>query len=134
DVIEVGVAEGDELAEGDSMIVLESDKASMEVPAPKAGRVLRLLVKAGDKIAQGDDILDLEVAAPATAAPAASQAATPAATSAATSATSAPAAADKKAAAAAPATPERIVVGNGDIYAGPAVRRLAREMGIDLTR
>jgi len=61
EVIEICVAVGDDLAEGDSMIVLETDKASMEVPAPKAGRVSAIHVADGGSISQGDAILELEV-------------------------------------------------------------------------
>ena len=48
ELIEISVAVGDTVAEGDSLVVLESDKASMEVPAPFGGEVIELLVKAGD--------------------------------------------------------------------------------------
>lgn len=62
EVIETCVAVGDEIAEGDSMIVLETDKASMEIPAPKAGKVSAIHVSDGSSISQGDAILELEVA------------------------------------------------------------------------
>jgi len=61
DVIELCVAEGDDVSEGDSLIVLESDKASMEVPAPSSGKVTSISIKEGDKISQGDAILTLTV-------------------------------------------------------------------------
>ena len=59
DVIEVHVAEGDEVAEEDPLLTLETDKASMDVPSPAAGRVAELLVGVGDKVNSGDDILTL---------------------------------------------------------------------------
>ncbi len=62
DVIEVLVREGDRIAEGDSLITLESDKASMEIPSPAAGVVKTLKVKVGDKVSEGVLILALEVA------------------------------------------------------------------------
>jgi len=62
DVIELCVAEGDDVSEGDSLIVLESDKASMEVPAPSSGKVTSISIKEGDKISQGDAILTLQQA------------------------------------------------------------------------
>lgn len=123
DIIEVCVAVGDDVNEGDSIIVLESDKASMEVPAPFSGKVKSLAVKEGDKVSMGDLIGQFSVAgaaAPAAQAPA-PQASAP---------SSAPAAkAPAPAAASAPAAP----VGNSkNVYAGPAVRKLARELGVDL--
>jgi dihydrolipoamide dehydrogenase len=65
EIIEVHVTTGDELAAEDPMITLESDKASMEVPAPAAGVVKELKVKAGDRVSEGDLILLLETAAAA---------------------------------------------------------------------
>ncbi len=65
EVIEVLVSEGDEIAPEDSMITLESDKASMEIPAPEGGKVKALKVKVGDKVSRGDVILTLETAAEA---------------------------------------------------------------------
>lgn len=61
------VKPGDTLAAEDPLIVLESDKASLEVPAPQAGTVREVRVKVGDKVSQGDLILSLEVAMPAAA-------------------------------------------------------------------
>ena len=59
DVIEICVAEGDSIEEGDSIVVLESDKASMEVPSPAAGKVKKMLVKEGDKVQEGSELLIL---------------------------------------------------------------------------
>lgn len=127
EVIEVIVAVGDEVAEGDSLIVLETDKASMEVPAPKAGKVLSLAVKQGDKTVEGGEILTLAVEGSASVAPA--SAAKPAAP-AKSAAPSAPAASAAKA-------DESTVIAasqSKEVYAGPAVRKLAREMAVDLTQ
>jgi dihydrolipoamide dehydrogenase len=63
DIIEVLVAPGDSVEAEDSIITLESDKATMEIPAPHSGRVKELLVKVGDKISQGGSILKLELSA-----------------------------------------------------------------------
>ena len=60
EIIEVLVHEGDTIAPEDPMITLESEKASMDIPAPQAGRVKTMHVKVGDRIAEGDPILDLE--------------------------------------------------------------------------
>ncbi len=60
-IIEVAVQEGDTVAVDDTLIVLESDKASMDIPAPTAGKVTKLVVKVDDQIGEGDEILYLEV-------------------------------------------------------------------------
>ena len=60
DVIEVCVAPGDTVAAEDSLIVLESDKASMDVPSPVAGKIVALIVKEGDQVSEGDAIIELE--------------------------------------------------------------------------
>ena len=59
EVIEVCVGAGDQVEAEDSLIVLESDKATMEVPAPRNGRVVEVLLKVGDKVAEGDDLLKM---------------------------------------------------------------------------
>lgn len=126
EVIEIIVKAGDEVAEGDSLIVLETDKASMEIPSPAAGKIVSISLKVGDKVSQGSAI---GVIAAAGAAPAATPvAAAPAAAAPAPAAAKAEAApAPAKAAA---ATEE--VAQTGDVYAGPAVRKLARQLGVDL--
>ncbi len=77
-VITLMVAVGDEVAEEDGLIELESDKATMEVPAPTAGKVLSLAVKVGDTVSEGSVILTLESAAAAASAPASAPAEAPA--------------------------------------------------------
>lgn len=93
EVIELFVKVGDTIEADQSILTLESDKASMEIPAPKAGVVKSLKVKLGDRLKEGDELLELEVEGAAAAAP---EATTPAA---------APAPAEKPAAAQAPAAP-----------------------------
>ncbi|MDW7745753.1 pyruvate dehydrogenase complex dihydrolipoyllysine-residue acetyltransferase [Halomonas sp.] len=61
EIIEIAVAEGDVIAPEDTLITLESDKASMDVPAPKGGKVLKVLVKEGDTVSEGDDIVEIEI-------------------------------------------------------------------------
>ena len=61
EIIEIAVSEGDVIEAEDTLITLESDKASMDVPAPKGGKVIKVLVKEGDKVSEGDDIVELEV-------------------------------------------------------------------------
>ncbi|GHC16021.1 hypothetical protein GCM10010082_03420 [Kushneria pakistanensis] len=60
EIIEISVQAGDTINAEDTMIVLESDKASMDIPAPRAGKVKKVLVSEGDKVSEGDDILELE--------------------------------------------------------------------------
>lgn len=125
-IIEVLVKAGDSVEADQSLITLESDKASMEIPSPAAGVVESVSIKLDDEVGTGDLILKLKVkgAAPAAApAPAAAAASAPAPTAAAPAA-AAPAAA---APAAAPAKP------GAKVHAGPAVRQLAREFGVELS-
>ncbi len=124
DVIEVCVAIGDTVAEGDSLIVLESDKASMEIPAPASGTITALSIKVGDKAGQGDVIGQMEVAGSApVAAPAPSAPKAQAPSSVPASTKVAPVA----------VVGSEVVVSSSDVYAGPAVRKLARQLGVDLT-
>lgn len=137
DVIEVLVSVGDMITADQGLITLETDKATMEVPAPFAGKLLSLTVKVGDKVSQGSVIATIETTSVATAsagtasAPAAvAQAAAPAPVSAAPAATPAPASR--------PPVPHHPSAGSpvstGAVHASPAVRRLAREFGVDLTQ
>jgi pyruvate dehydrogenase E2 component (dihydrolipoamide acetyltransferase) len=131
DIIEVSVAEGDEINEGDSIIVLESDKASMEIPSPASGKVVSLAVKEGDKVSQGDLILTLETAAaeaPAESAPEppkSEPAPAPAAPAPQQQAASRPQRSSEKLA-------EDVSSAGSEVYAGPAVRKLARQLGVQL--
>ena len=124
-IIEVLVKAGDTVAADQSLITLESDKASMEIPSPAAGVVESVSVKLDDEVGTGDLILKLKVAGAAPAAQAPAQAAAPAAPAASKPA-AAPAAAEKPAAA--PAAPA-----GAKVHAGPAVRQLAREFGVELS-
>ncbi|MBB3140984.1 dihydrolipoyllysine-residue acetyltransferase [Halomonas organivorans] len=69
EIIEIAVSEGDVIEPEDTLITLESDKASMDVPAPKGGKVLKVLVKEGDTVSEGDDIVELEAEGGGDAAP-----------------------------------------------------------------
>ncbi|MBO2580734.1 dihydrolipoyllysine-residue acetyltransferase [Shewanella algae] len=132
DVIEVLVAVGDEISADQGLITLETDKATMEVPAPFGGKLVSLTVKVGDKVSQGSVIATVEtqgaavasVAAPAEA-PAQAEVAAPA-PAAAPAAQSRPPVPHHPSAGAQPNT--------GAVHASPAVRRLAREFGVDLTQ
>ncbi len=123
-VIEVSIGVGDTVSEGDTLIVLESDKASMEIPSPVSGKVLALSVKEGDSVAQGDAIADVEATA-------GSQ---PQATTASPQQPSATPASTKAPAPQPPVVEEASVPSVGSsVHAGPAVRALARELGVNLS-
>jgi pyruvate dehydrogenase E2 component (dihydrolipoamide acetyltransferase) len=127
EVIELSVSVGDEVEEGDTLLVLESDKASMEIPADASGRVLEIAVAVGASLKQGDLIGVLEVAGRVDAPPAPAQEpkqeAAPAAPAAPKAVPEQP-----KTAPVAKATASSSEV----VYAGPAVRKLAREFSIPL--
>ncbi|SIT08903.1 pyruvate dehydrogenase complex dihydrolipoyllysine-residue acetyltransferase [Neptunomonas antarctica] len=127
DVIEVMVKVGDVIQEGDSLIALETDKASMEVPAPKGGTVKEVLIKEGSTCNEGDVLILLEVAGSA----AVAAAPAPVAASSAPAA-SAPAAPAKAAAPASTVSQIELEKKNRTVNAGPAVRAIAREYGVDL--
>ena len=127
EVIELSVSVGDEVEEGDTLLVLESDKASMEIPADASGRVLEIAVAVGASLKQGDLIGVLEVAGRVDAPPAPAQEP------------------KQEAAPAAPAAPQAVpeqpktapeakatASSSEVVYAGPAVRKLAREFSIPL--
>ncbi len=140
DVIELSVKPGDEVAEGDSLVVLESDKASMEVPSPQAGKVVRMLVKEGAAVREGDPLVLLESTGEAAAdeptAGAESAADKPQASKAEPTAQREPAPQARAEAAAGKADPSPAAATSDDslVYAGPAVRKLARELGVDLAK
>jgi len=140
-VIEILVAVGDTVAVDQSLITVESDKASMEIPSTHAGVITALNVKLGDKVSEGSLILELDAAAGADAAPAAEPAPAPA-----------PAAAPPPPPAHPPAHPPAPTPAPGERHAptealaateqaagklphaSPSVRKFARELGVDLQR
>ncbi len=124
-VTEIMVKVGDTITEEQSLITVEGDKASMEVPAPFAGVVKEILVKSGDKVSTGTLIMRFEVAGSAPVAAPAPQAAAPAPTAAPAVAPSAPAA----------TTSDADVTGaKSYAHATPVIRRLAREFGVNLDK
>ncbi len=127
EVTEVMVNVGDTISEEQSLITVEGDKASMEVPAPFAGVVKEIKIAVGDKVKTGSLIMTFEVAG---AAPAAQAPAAPAASTSAAPAPSAPA----KAPASAPAAKEEFVENEAYVHATPVIRRLAREFGVNLAK
>jgi pyruvate dehydrogenase E2 component (dihydrolipoamide acetyltransferase) len=123
EVVEIPVAVGDVLEEGDSIVVLESDKASMEVPSTTGGEVLALLVEEGALVKEGSSLVRIRTSGSVEAAGAASEAPVPAP-------------------APAPMAPRQPVEAaqsadandSSSLYVGPAVRKLAREFGVDLVK
>lgn len=125
DVIAVEVKAGDTIALDQTLITLETDKATMDVPADAAGVVQEVKIKVGDKVSEGSVILTVETGAAAAEAPAqAAPAAAPA-----PAAPAAPAPAAKPAPAASSAVNEAAF---SKAHAGPSTRKLARELGVDL--
>jgi pyruvate dehydrogenase E2 component (dihydrolipoamide acetyltransferase) len=142
-VIELLVKPGDVVKKDDSLVTLESDKATMEVPAPQSGTVKEVRVRIGDKVSEGSAILVLEGGAEAKVAPAPAAAAKPAlapvppAPPPAAAPASKPAPAPAPAPAAAPAPAPASMPASSEstpAHASPGVRRFARELGVDLTR
>ena len=133
-IIELHVAKGDTLAVDDPVITLESDKAMMDVPSPSAGQVEELLVKVGDEVSEGSPILTLSTDQVDTTPPSLlDQQEPPTETaSAPTEAAQAPA---ERATDTPPSPPPAPAAPTdfGDVHAGPSVRRVARELGVDLT-
>ncbi|WP_323875732.1 pyruvate dehydrogenase complex dihydrolipoyllysine-residue acetyltransferase [Aeromonas veronii] len=126
EVTEIMVAVGDKVEADQSLIAVEGDKASMEVPAPFAGVVKEIKVKAGDKVSTGSLIMVFEVAGAAPAAAPVAQAAAPVA--------AAPVVAAPAPVAQAAAAATDFVANDAYVHASPAVRRLAREFGVNLAK
>lgn len=145
DVIDVLVKAGDSLAKDDSIITVESDKASMDIPAPVAGVVKEVKIKVGDKASQGTLMLTMEVSEGAQAEPVA-PAPAPAEAPKAAPVVEAPKVAIPEPTRPAPEPPkpiapvnqpapvgESVVVATGKLsHASPSVRRFARELGVNL--
>ena len=150
DVIEISVKVGDVLAAEDTIVVLESDKATVEVPAPHAGKVTGIRVKIGDRVREGDPLLEVETEAAGDGAKKeseqkdasqkkdsggarksepAEQPATDVVRNEKTDDTGA-----SKQTADDRQVPAQTSAPAADVHAGPAVRKLAREMGVDLSR
>ncbi|VVE46389.1 dihydrolipoamide acetyltransferase [Pandoraea morbifera] len=134
-VIELLVKVGDTVTAEQSLITLESDKASMDVPSPAAGVVKEVKVKVGDKVSEGTSIVVLEgAAAPAKAAAPAPAPAAPAPAPAPAAQAAAPAPQQAPAAAAPVVAPAVAQGGQPISHASPSVRKFARELGVDVTQ
>ena len=125
-VIEVAVAKGQTVAVDDLLVVVESEKASMEIPSPFAGKVVEVVVGEGDDVEEAsllvvleaERAVDLPAAAPVSASPPVAKPAEPVPPTVTTAESI--------------ETPSETVTTTAKVYAGPAVRRLARELGVDL--
>jgi pyruvate dehydrogenase E2 component (dihydrolipoamide acetyltransferase) len=140
DVIEVCVSVGDEIAEGDSLIVLETDKASMEIPSPVSGSVVSIAINEGDKVSEGQALAVIkgvagEAAGEAEAADVEAAPAAPAPKAGPTQEqASKPEPAPQAPVAKAPAASSADSSSGDAAYAGPAVRKLARQLGVNLDK
>ena len=130
-VIEVFVKLGDMVKRDDPLITLESDKAAMEVPSPEAGQVAEILVKIGDRVGQGAPIVRLTSGSDK-----GDDGPVPASPQHEPKGLSAPAEVHSPASKQPPSQSNELPIGVdfGGVHAGPSVRRLARELDIDLTR
>jgi pyruvate dehydrogenase E2 component (dihydrolipoyllysine-residue acetyltransferase) len=152
DVLTIFVSEGDTVKANQDLMEVETDKATMPIPAPQAGKITKILVGEGDTVEIGAPIMELEAGEPASAggkAPAAPTTAPPAPKPAPPATikkhepeleeddSPAPVAAKSKPRPAAPVEAEEVDLpgdGHASAAAGPAVRRLARQLGVDLRR
>jgi pyruvate dehydrogenase E2 component (dihydrolipoamide acetyltransferase) len=132
-VVDVLVAAGDEVAENDPLVTLETDKATMDVPAPFGGVIADVLLKVGDTASEGTPVVTLAVSADA-AATVEAEAPSAVRTAVAAEASARPAPPEKQ-----PPPPKEPELpaspdgdGDGPVYASPSVRRLARELRVDL--
>jgi pyruvate dehydrogenase E2 component (dihydrolipoamide acetyltransferase) len=143
EIIDVLVKAGDRVAAEQGLVTLETEKASMDVPAPEAGEIVELKVRVGDKVSAGDPLLLLRPSGVTGSAPARAEAAASAQPGAAAApGTPRPRAAStarepKQAAAPRAAAPSAIAAtatSFGEAHASPSVRKLARELGVELGR
>jgi pyruvate dehydrogenase E2 component (dihydrolipoamide acetyltransferase) len=143
-VIEVLVAAGDRVAVDQSLVTLESDKATMEIPSPSAGEVKSVAVKVGDKLSRGDLLLTLlaesstagpEAERPEPSAEETEQTQGPASIPKTSAGGRAPGEAERRQAPVLPRPEDMAAIAKGrKPHASPAVRRFARELGVDLTQ
>ena len=130
-VTEIMVAVGDTITEEQSLITVEGDKASMEVPAPFGGVVKEILVKSGDKVSTGSLIMRFEVPGAAPAASASDSASAPQAAAPAAAATAQAPQSNNNVSG---LSQEQVEASTGYAHATPVIRRLAREFGVNLDK
>ena len=141
EVIEVLISEGDTVAEDDSLLTLESDKATMEIPAPTSGTITKIVVAVGDKVSEGDHIIDLEISEAAAEAPKVEEkpavAEIPKEASKEVAKAETPAPQVQAPSSASPAAVASKPINTQDMgakfHASPSVRAFSRNLGVDLT-
>ncbi|WP_019556516.1 dihydrolipoyllysine-residue acetyltransferase [Thiomicrorhabdus arctica] len=145
EVIEVLVSVGDMVAIDDSLLTLESDKATMEIPSPVAGKVTKISVAVGDDVKEGDYVFDIEASAAAAAPAVEAPASAPAQTAASVATAPAPVAATEapKAAPVVQSSPVALANASKPInsqsmgatsHASPSVRAFARKLGVEIDK
>jgi pyruvate dehydrogenase E2 component (dihydrolipoamide acetyltransferase) len=125
EVIEVAVKPGDIVKQEDTLITLESEKASMDIPSPYQGKIESVLIKVGDKVSQGDKIVTMHVVMQPKAAEISEVVTKPQANVQAVPPKEAPKSISRE---------SDTVYDFSNVHAGPATRRMARELGVDLTQ
>ncbi len=136
-IIEINVSEGDEIAVDDPMVTVESDKATMEIPSPYAGKVGKILVSEGDKISEGHDLMEMTIMEDGGDGGEEQEASPEPAESSATEKQQSKAEPKGKSEEPKPEQPSATYeppAPGTKVHAGPAVRKLAREFGADLAR
>lgn len=134
-VIEINVSEGDTIEADDALVTVESDKATMEIPSPYGGKVAKILVAEGDKLSEGDKLLELTVVEDGDDEDGGQdQAPTDSGEEAKSEPKTDEAAQQKEPAAQAQSSTYEPPAPGAKVHAGPAVRKLARELGADMTR
>ena len=141
DVIEISVAVGDQVEEGDTLLVLESDKATMDVPSSHAGKVVKIIAAEGDKLRTGAEVAILETVTGGDAVVTAESSGNPDPISNAEPVSSPepikgpePVKAPQLNTNLQAAKSDNAQSASNGVYAGPAVRLLARELGVDLAQ
>lgn len=132
DVIEILVKEGDQIALETSLITLETDKATMEIPAPMAGTISSIALKVGDKVSEGDIILVLNTEEAEKGAPEVAPTASPAPEKSTPIQQEAPVSSELPKSSKSPSVAPSSGVNETLVSAGPAVRRLAHTLGVNL--
>lgn len=127
EVIEVAITVGDTVKAEDTLVTLETEKAAMDVPSPIQGTIKEVKLKTGDKVSQGDVIALIEIATT-------TEVATPAAVSTETKSNGSAAAISPVSVAATEEDEDDEAFTADNVHAGPATRRLARELGVDLSQ
>jgi pyruvate dehydrogenase E2 component (dihydrolipoamide acetyltransferase) len=130
DAIEISIAVGDEVEQGDTLVVLESDKAAMDIPSSHSGKVLEILVSEGDKLGTGDKVAILQVAN--TVSESVADKTEPSANKQESEEVAKPALDTPQVPKSSPMVSKATTDQTDTVYAGPAVRLLARELGVDL--